>query len=174
MEVLYVAQGCNGLLKVGRTANTRTRVVGLRKEFKSKGDTLSRFVHCAPTTNGYYAEKLLLKAMHERLPVHSGREWFHGGLFENAERAAKEVSDYVRETEPYVKPKTREEREAHKAKWAAYWAPIKAAEKARKDAYLAAQMERDRMRNAIVHFRATVCARIAATLTADEPTKSAV
>lgn len=164
METIYVAQARCGLLKVGRTSNPDKRLQGLRKEFKQKGAELARFAPCEPTTNGYYAERMLIELFSERLPLHSGREWFIGGQFDNAARAAREISDYVRETAREVPSLSREEHAAHKEKWAAYWGPIKAAEKAARIARLSKRLDRERRNAAVRKFRDTVCERMAGVL----------
>lgn len=167
METIYVAQARCGLLKIGRTKNPVKRLQGLRKEFKRKGAELVRFAPCEPTTNGYAAENMLLTLFGERLPLHSGREWFYGGLFENAARAAQEISEHVRETRPEAVELTREQRAAHKAKWAAHWAQIKAAKAAVRLAHAAVWRAKTEKRREVRLFRATVCARIAQALTDD-------
>ena len=164
METIYVAQSRCGLLKVGRTTNPDKRLLGLRKEFKRKGAELARFEPCEPTTNGWSAEKMLIDLFAERLPLHSGREWFIGGQFENAVRAAREISDYVRETAKEVRKMSRQEAAADKAKWDAYWAPIRAKEQASRIARLSAWREKEGRRAAVRQFRATVCERMAITL----------
>lgn len=164
METIYVAQARCGLLKVGRTTNPDKRLLALRKEFRQKGAELARYVPCEPTTNGYLAERMLIDLFAERLPPHSGREWFIGGEFDNAARAAREISDYVRETSKEPPVMSREELAAFKEKWAAYWAPIRAAEKASRIAWLSARREKDSRRAAVRQFRATVCDRMASVL----------
>lgn len=142
METIYVAQGKNGLLKVGRTLDPKRRLCQLRKEFSKKGDPLARFALCEPTTDGHRAEYLLLLAVRERLARHSGEEWFHGGLFENAERAANEISDYVRETSYERKRKTQAQNARERERYIAAMAQNKAEYKARRALVLQAEIER--------------------------------
>ena len=52
----------------------------------------------------------------------------------------------------------------HKEKWAAYWGPIKAAEKAARIARLSKRLDRERRNAAVRKFRDTVCERMAGVL----------
>ena len=109
IESIYVAQGKGGLLKAGRTSDVEMRKKALRSEFRAKGDEMAVFSHFGPTTNGFCAEAHLLIALGQHLPLHSGREWFCGREFANAERAAAEIVKYINETFVQRRMRTAEE-----------------------------------------------------------------
>lgn len=162
-ESIYVAQGLGGLLKAGRTKNASARRVGLRKEFRRKGDVMARFHACAPGPNGCSAENQLLSVLGNHLSRHSGREWFYGGEFVNATRAADEVSQYVLET--YRPPLWKTDPVA----WEALCAESKAHHLRHKAEVKASRREFNELRAArrqIREFRATVLQRVAQTLCA--------
>lgn len=165
-ESIYVAQGLGGLLKAGRTKDASARRVGLRKEFRKKGDVLARFHACAPGPNGYVAENHLLSVLESHLSRHSGKEWFYGGEFVNATRAAEEVSKYVLET--YLPPLWRTDPEAWKAQCAEAQARY-AQEKAKRQAEMRERNARIAARRLVREFRATVLHRVAQALCASGP-----
>lgn len=164
-ESIYVAQGRSGLLKAGRTSDSKKRRGMLLKEFRRKGDVLVRF-HSSPVgLYGYRAENELLRSLAERLSIHSGREWFFGRSFDNAMRAVDELGEHFASLPaPGLQP-WEEDPEAWAAlctKRRAQREAEKAARKARRAAFFVGLEARRRIRE----FRATVLERVALQLIA--------
>lgn len=167
-DVIYVAKGARGLLKVGRTTRPKARRQSLRKEFRERGDELAHFEECGETRMGHRTENTLIDLFASRLPRHSGREWFSGGLLENAVRAAKETTAYMNRT---YRPSDWDlmSKEA-RAKWSAEAESRRiarrAAESARRKSFVEAESKRVAFCREVKQFRATVCARMADALLA--------
>ena len=97
MESLYVALGVGGVLKVGRSSNPRKRADELRRAFLDKRSALIRFEAFDAISNARAAENLLIRSAASRLEAHSGDEWFYCRDFDNAIRAAREITDFAKE-----------------------------------------------------------------------------
>lgn len=96
-QSLYVAYGTGGLLKVGRSGNPSKRCEELRRMFIGKGSSLVMFESFDAIGNARAAEALLIGSAAGRLSPHSGEEWFYCREFDNAVRAAREITDYAKE-----------------------------------------------------------------------------
>jgi predicted GIY-YIG superfamily endonuclease len=97
----YVAQGENGLLKVGVTSNFRRRIHTLRKKFAEKGDTLARYHACDRIEMATTVEWRLIHACRVRFVPHSGREWYVAGDFDAIVDIAIATTNEYRDRKPH-------------------------------------------------------------------------
>jgi hypothetical protein len=111
----YVAQGENGLLKVGCTSNFPQRYYQLRAAFRAKGDALVRHHVCDRIEAARSVEMGLISACRKRYAQHSGREWFVDGDFDSIVALAISKTDKWR-NHKYPTPPTAEEYAAYAAR----------------------------------------------------------
>lgn len=81
MGHLYVVQGKSGLIKVGRTACFKSRLTGLKREFKKFGDSVAKTHCCEFVDDSSGGEYGLIVDVQKILPPYFGREWFASGDF---------------------------------------------------------------------------------------------
>lgn len=127
----YVAQGKNGLIKVGCTQDVNKRRHGLQQAFRKKGDELMRVEACDAIPYGRLVESYLIQHCRAKYQRHSGWEWFTGCALDEVFAIAKKITDEWRHHKPsYTREWTEEELAAFRAKHKAN----KAARLARREA----------------------------------------
>jgi hypothetical protein len=106
----YVAEGKNGLIKVGQTQDLDKRLPDLRKSFAAKGDEMVRIAPCKPIRCARVVEYLVIQHCREHFSQHSGQEWFTGCTFEEVYALAVKETEANKDIIPPA-PLSKEERE---------------------------------------------------------------
>lgn len=161
---LYVAQGRDGLIKVGITTSMLNRQQQLRREFGRRGDELIRMEQCGFGPNAAGAENgtVALLSRGGATCIH-GREWFRGASFDEASRiAAEKFQQFGHIRHRKLTPEEIAALDEHWRRIRADRAQCRAERKAR-----------EAFRRQVRDFRSTVCARIAAVVTGQPAAKAA-
>jgi hypothetical protein len=119
----YVAQGANGLTKVGLTVAPEQRVKTLHYQFRNKGDQLIRFEACEGIACGMGVELELIHFARANYKRHSGREWFVGCDFSALHALAVSTAARMRHlvgAQPLSPEQVSELREFHARRAEAY------------------------------------------------------
>lgn len=111
MDRLYVAQGTNGLIKVGVTKCIKRRLPALRQSFRIYGSELLKIECCEEIENARGAEYSLIFKCCEKFELYAGREWFVNAPFDEVFVFATEATEY-RKRAPVFQPMTQQEHQA--------------------------------------------------------------
>ena len=101
MEHLYVAQGIDGLFKIGRSSDPTSRAKALQKEFVARGDKLEKLIACDAVVSAIGVEYSLQMWVAETQARQSGREWFVGGDFNATLMKAEALTAECRKRDEY-------------------------------------------------------------------------
>jgi len=115
---VYVAQGRNGLLKVGYATRPTERVKLLREQFLARGDELERVEFCISTNRPLSVESTVVRFCKDNYPRKSGLEWFAHGCFDTVKALAEAESERCKAYPP-LPLVTREEMAARRERMAA-------------------------------------------------------
>ena len=110
MERVYVAQGTNGLIKVGLTKCIKRRLPGLKQSFRLFGSEFLRVECCEEIKNARGAEYVLITDCSEKFEPYAGREWFVNGPFDEVLAMATVITEDCKKA-PVFKPMTDQERQ---------------------------------------------------------------
>ncbi len=107
MAIIYMAQGANGLFKVGMTSALSSRKNTLKKEFSKRGDVLTKIEPIAEVKDDFARSveyRLIGYVRDLGFTPCSGREWFRGVAFDDIKvKAPQVIKEAIRFTKRFYK-----------------------------------------------------------------------